>query len=209
MTVQANAAPQGLAWQNTACGSCTRRRTTLPEPKERSKLFCRKSCAEAKELCPADHGLATCTATITARKGRWLAISRLPRRPARPRPRRPRRPGRPGPVPQRSHGRPRRPGCPPDVSPSHAVPRAVAQARPRHPTPSAGRPQTPLPSWGCPRSSSGRPCHPRPSRGPSPRRPVNSGRPRLSREPGLSGHHPPPQPLARRCRPDRGTTVRF
>ena len=140
MTVQANAAPQGLAWQNTACGSCTRRRTTLPEPKERSKLFCRKSCAEAKELCPADHGLATCTATITARKGRWLAISRLPRRPARPRPRRPRRPGRPGPVPQRSDGRPRRPGCPPDVSPSHAVPRAVAQARPRHPTPSAGRP---------------------------------------------------------------------
>ena len=72
MTVQANAAPLGLAWQNTACGSCTRRRTTLPEPKECPKLFCRKSWAETKELCPADHGSATCAVTITARKGLWL-----------------------------------------------------------------------------------------------------------------------------------------
>src|SRR5215471_5268680 len=36
---------------------------------EATKLFCRKSCAEAEELVPADHSLASCTATITARKG--------------------------------------------------------------------------------------------------------------------------------------------
>jgi hypothetical protein len=184
MTVQANAAPLGLAWQNTACGSCTRRRTTLPEPKERSKLFCRKSCAEAKELCPADHSLATCTVTTTARKGRWLAISRLPRRPARPRPRRPRRPR-----PSRS--------CPQAV-PWTSPPSRISPRRPRHPTPSRRPsprdvpaiprrpqvvPQTSLPSWGCPRSSSGRPRHPRPSRGPSPRRPVTPGRPRSRADP--------------------------
>lgn len=145
MTVQANAAPQGLAWQNTACGSCTRRRTTLPEPKERSKLFCRKSCAEAKELCPADHGLATCTATITARKGRWLAISRLPRRPARPRPRRPRRPR-----PSRSSP----PAVPWTSPPSRMSPRRLAIPR----RPAGRRPGTSPPSHAVRRSSPRRPC---------------------------------------------------
>jgi hypothetical protein len=187
MTVQANAAPLGLAWQNTACGSCTRRRTTLPEPKERSKLFCRKSCAEAKELCPADHSLATCTVTTTARKGRWLAISRLPRRPARPRPRRPRRPRPSRSCPQAvPMDVPAVPDIPQTSPPSHAVPQAVAQGRPRHSTPSAGRPpdvpavlglspvvlRTSPPSQAIPRAVPQTSRHPRPSPGVARTRPL-------------------------------------
>jgi hypothetical protein len=145
MTVQANAAPLGLAWQNTACGSCTRRRTTLPEPKERSKLFCRKSCAEAKELCPADHSLATCTVTTTARKGRWLAISRLPVAPHVRAPDVLAVPGRPGPVPKRS----------PWTSP----PSRISPRRPRHPPPSRGpSPRDVPPFHAVRRSSPRRPC---------------------------------------------------
>jgi hypothetical protein len=209
MTVQANPAPLGLAWQTPHVGPAP-----VAELRCQNRRSARSSSAEKVVLKPRN-----CVPQITV----WQRVLQQLLRvrgvgspsPASPSPRTS--------APQTSSPSPavpvQSPSGPMDFPAVPDVPQTS-----RHPTPSRGPlpryvpaiprrpqvvPQTSLPSWGCPRSSSGRPCHPRPSRGPSPRRPVNPGRPRLSRGPGLSGHHPPPQPLARRCRPDRGTTVRF
>jgi hypothetical protein len=140
MTVRANAAPLSLRWHNPPHeGPAPVAELRCQNRRSRRGASAEKVCAEAKELRPADHSLATRTVTITGRKG---AADAIPGHADRP------QPTVPGQLSRRPRPAATHPGVPtrpvaispegPDLAPRHpgqvpTRPRAIPAGVPTRP----------------------------------------------------------------------------